>query len=113
MIDSMINPKCDTNLLLSQQCQQKLDHFQWMHSLLDQATSCEQDDCQHNSLKILLIHLYMKNPSNAIPSHSSPGVFEEVVPYIDYLLEPEIHLQVARVNYAPVNSQQHPVIQLR
>jgi len=53
----------------------------------------------------------MKNPSNVIPSNSSPEVFEEGVPYIDYLLEPEIHQQVARVNCAPVNSQQHPVIQ--
>ena len=79
---------------------------------LDQAISCVQDECQHNSLKILLSRRYMRNPSNAIPLNSSPGVFEEVVPYIDHLLEPRIHQQVAHVNYAPVNSQQHPVIQL-
>lgn len=77
--------------------------------MLDQVISCEQDEYLHSSLKILPSHLYMQNPSNAIPLNSSHGVFEEVVPYIDHQLESMIHQQVAHVNYVPVNSQQHPV----
>lgn len=101
------------NLLLDRQHRQKLDHFQWKSSRHDQAISCEQDDFLHDSQKNPPSHLYMQIPSNAVPLNSSLGVLKIVIPYIAHLWEPRIHQPVARANYAQVNPQRLPGIQVQ